>query len=1384
MKKVLKNILCAIIFFIVMLINPSFADSSSANVPIIVQGLTPIMYSGGNWVDIDYMDSDWYDYENGSWANARTNNGDIYVWIPRFTYKIVDEEITIKWSDGKNDDISDGYLRHPAFYFGEYFGGNTNLNSNFSERNGDRNELTGFWLQKDLEATSCDISSAIQNSIKMTQDSSYRLPQSGTYTHVTKASEWGALAYLTKAKGYLTGTKTTLNQTGVNIGKSTEYVLGIKGSPITLSSGYKKYRDVLGDDLDQYLGFALSETASLSETTINLSDDSILIRGGELGLFGYMGGTKNSGYRTAISIIQEELTDTIAFFDTEASVVSGDYLILGVDFYVREPWKFATSPSNFFTILEELEDKKTVDMECIYEGVATWHQTDLNAQVIKLIKSDLSVDEVKDISEDTLYPAGKYTLVVRVGGKNNNENVFKSMDNMDVKIVVNELNLKNSSNEVILIDRIPNNKVRLNIYGEAASNFITKVVLSKVPSKLEYDLYEELDVSGGQVTVYFAGDIPSDPIDITLENVVNRNITSSSGRHLVDLQYNGMSVSQDDLQYIIDVSSTRQLVVNGEVKAGSITLNSHFKGPGKYSRQNNDVTKDLIAAQYLTAYKFKNWTSDSEDVKPANERKYSTTFTVPKRTAVIDKDEVTITANYIAPSRLEVRNPQTEFLVGDDFTIGSGSIVVIYPNDDGTEFERKITLDTPGVTLKLRDKSGNELNLDNLQKGFIDVTISFGEETAGYEIEVVQSKHILNVYIPSSECGEIIGSIKDSNGREKDTISIKDDVISAYKEVAEGRTVTLEATSKGKYVFSKWKVTGVEGLLSEEELTLPSIEFIMPSSDITIEAEFIRSYTITFKVKQGQEDRGTLVGTTPQTVLLGGNSEPVTAKASDNYGFAKWVDSSNKIVSQDETLICTYVTSDAEYTAVFDNVFTVKFYYDEDYKEDNKFAEIKVTNGDSGYISSVPVKENYVFVGWDKDLGVITSDVNTHALWVPRIKIEENEEYEDNMIDAEITGTMIEEGTMQYIISSSAKDPGDDVFTYVTDDTFIIDENGNWESSDEYYKNKDVGENEDASTILTILSSNTTEIVKFDYILSVATDSQLGITINGERVIGPDQNISSTSWNSFEKEIDVVDGKITLGLSYSQGEKTTNNEDFAAIRNLLVAKKWITIPNSYHLLIPVEFSQNYIHVKGRGSDDLTKIYTAVSDVFVSKGTILKKYTVTFNASGGSGSMYAQTFTEGISQELSANEFTYEGYKFMGWSTVAGGAVEYANKGRFIATQDTMLYAVWQEDGPTFVITAIANEGAIIEGVYTNHRCSECGAIDHKCEVANIFIEAENATVQEGTGELVITALYDGGTELNGVYTNHSCSECGGKDHEECNAIDIFIEAENAIVAEF
>lgn len=76
-----------------------------------------------------------------------------------------------------------------------------------------------------------------------------------------------------------------------------------------------------------------------------------------------------------------------------------------------------------------------------------------------------------------------------------------------------------------------------------------------------------------------------------------------------------------------------------------------------------------------------------------------------------------------------------------------------------------------------------------------------------------------------------------------------------------------------------------------------------------------------------------------------------------------------------------------------------------------------------------------------------------------------------------------------------------------------------------------------------------------------------------------------------------------------------------------------------------------------------------------------RYTVQFNANGGSGSMADQSFTYGTAQSLSSNTFTRTGYTFAGWATHSDGDGQYTDGqtvSNLTAAQNgtVTLYAKW------------------------------------------------------------------------------------------------------------
>jgi len=299
----------------------------NVNAPELVEGMTPVKWNGVTWVTTTANDPDWYSYKDTSedgantsiWANAKTPDGSMWVWIPRYAYKIeytnpakptaggkihivflngttnepleaIDEPIYRKVTLGVS--TSKNYVVHPAFREDIGLGGWTD-------------ELTGIWVGKfetsgnsaetvaskpNVESFSFDSQGSKQFTyarnakLGFTNKSSLNID-----THMGKNTEWGAVAYLGHSVYGVNGAKVAENTTfiagkdyTINLNQSTtgnvygvydmaggrmEYVAAYIGSwaPArfgnisTIVTAHLKYKQIYGS-VYSYYGDAMNET--------------------------------------------------------------------------------------------------------------------------------------------------------------------------------------------------------------------------------------------------------------------------------------------------------------------------------------------------------------------------------------------------------------------------------------------------------------------------------------------------------------------------------------------------------------------------------------------------------------------------------------------------------------------------------------------------------------------------------------------------------------------------------------------------------------------------------------------------------------------------------------------------------------------------------------------------------------------------------------------------------------------------------------------------------------------------------------------------------------------------------------------------------------------
>ena len=164
-----------------MVSEAGYNQDKGVDEPRILNGMTPVMFNLPTDTEKGYpikqgeqgfQENSWYDYTKSEWANAVTEDGSYWVWIPRYAYKITYNNPSDKSQGGKIDvkfligttdeyytddtkttkatakratsadeevDTTTDYYVHPAF---------TNESSIGYANGGWDKELTGIWVAK------------------------------------------------------------------------------------------------------------------------------------------------------------------------------------------------------------------------------------------------------------------------------------------------------------------------------------------------------------------------------------------------------------------------------------------------------------------------------------------------------------------------------------------------------------------------------------------------------------------------------------------------------------------------------------------------------------------------------------------------------------------------------------------------------------------------------------------------------------------------------------------------------------------------------------------------------------------------------------------------------------------------------------------------------------------------------------------------------------------------------------------------------------------------------------------------------------------------------------------------------------------------------------
>ena len=170
--------------------------------------------------------------------------------------------------------------------------------------------------------------------------------------------------------------------------------------------------------------------------------------------------------------------------------------------------------------------------------------------------------------------------------------------------------------------------------------------------------------------------------------------------------------------------------------------------------------------------------------------------------------------------------------------------------------------------------------------------------------------------------------------------------------------VKIEALPNEGYHFSQWS----DGILDNPRI-------IKLTQDTSLIAEFaINTYTLSVMC---EEDEGSIEGT--NGVFEHGTRHDFTAIPNSNYRFDSW---SDNVTDNPRTIM---LERDTSITANFIRTYNVRFY---DFNEE-LLEQQTIDVGDNAIAPELPIVENYIFVGWDKDFTNVQSDLDIYPIYEP-----------------------------------------------------------------------------------------------------------------------------------------------------------------------------------------------------------------------------------------------------------------------------------------------------------------------------------------------------------------------------------------------------------------
>ena len=456
----------------------------------------------------------------------------------------------------------------------------------------------------------------------------------------------------------------------------------------------------------------------------------------------------------------------------------------------------------------------------------------------------------------------------------------------------------------------------------------------------------------------------------------------------------------------------------------------------------------------------------------------------------------------------------------------------------------------------------------------------------------------------------------------------------------------------------------------KEDIKVENPNKVKPSS----KQELSKEYKITFDSNGGYGSMESIICKLDNICILNENKY-----TKEGYSFQGWSTKNNGVAEfQDKAELKNLSSKNGDNITLY-AVWEIKFYkitfldYDK-----SIIQQDKLEYNSKIILPENPTRKGYTFKNWDKELSTVKENLTINALY----------DIDSYNISYKLNGGTLDEAPTNYNIESediiipSPKKDGYSFIGWTTSDNKepIID----YKISTGSVDNIELEANYDANIYNLIFNSkdNNDSLIK----RKIKFDSEYGIlpevekdgyTFNGWKNSNGDFVSSDTLYNVPEDTNLYAEWNlITYDIKYNLNGGTLDE----APTNYNV--------ESEDIIIPSPKKDGYSFIGWTTSDNKEpKI-----DYKISTGSIGDKeltanyepiaYYISYNSSEGQGEMEKQEFAYNQTSKLNKNQFTKEGYTFIGWSTSIDGDVMFNDESEIsnLSSKDKdviTLYAKWE-----------------------------------------------------------------------------------------------------------